>query len=159
MHDYFSGDWESDLASGKEGVRPSRGRFLPEKRVSRQGILHGVSEALLSQALDAKAEWGAGGGVRHNFGQLARTDNRPVQSVCQQECNSLVWLYPCGCTDVLQPNDAGLGALRKGEIGNHLDLWLGNGNNLERRQSNALTASDRRFVREDRDRDDGGRDM
>ena len=77
----------------------------------------------------------------------------------KKECNSMVWRYPGGCTDALQPIDAGLGALIKVEVGKHLDLFLGNGDNLERWESNALTASDRGVVREDRERDDGGRDM
>ena len=63
-----------------------------------------------------------------------------------KECNSLVRLYPGGCTDALQPIDAGLGAFIKVEVGKQLDLWLENGDNLERWESNALTASDRRVL-------------
>ena len=64
----------------------------------------------------------------------------------KKECNSLVWHYPGGCTDALQPIDAGLGALIKVEVGKQLDIWLENGDNLERWESNALTASDRRVL-------------
>ena len=63
-----------------------------------------------------------------------------------KECNSLVWHYPGGCTDALQPIDAGLGALIKVEVGKQLDIWLENGDNLKRWKSNALTASDRRVL-------------
>ena len=63
-----------------------------------------------------------------------------------KECNTLVWHYPGGCTDALQPIDAGLGALIKVEVGRQLDIWLENGDNVERWESNALTASDRRVL-------------
>ena len=61
----------------------------------------------------------------------------------KKECNSLVWLYPGGCADALQPIDAGLGAFIKVEVGKQLDLWLENGDNMERWESNALTVCDR----------------
>ena len=64
----------------------------------------------------------------------------------KKECNTLVWHYPGGCTGALQPIDAGLGALIKVEVGKQLDIWLENGDNLERWESNALTASDRRVL-------------
>ena len=64
----------------------------------------------------------------------------------KKECNSLVWHYPVGCTDALRPIDAGLAALIKVEIGKQLDIWLENGDNLERCESNALTASNRRVL-------------
>ena len=50
----------------------------------------------------------------------------------KKECNSLVWHYPGGCTDALQPIDAGLAALIKVEVGKQLDTWFENGDNLER---------------------------
>ena len=59
----------------------------------------------------------------------------------KKECNSLVGHYLGGCTDALQPIDAGLGALVKVD-----DIWLEIGDNLERWESNALTASDRRVL-------------
>ena len=64
----------------------------------------------------------------------------------KKECNSLVWHYPGGCTDALQPIDPGLGAPINVQVGKHLDIWLENGDNLERWESNALTASDRRVL-------------
>ena len=64
----------------------------------------------------------------------------------KKECNSLVRHYPVGCTDALQSIDAGLGALMKVEVGKQLDIWLENRDNLERWESNALTASDRRVL-------------
>ena len=64
----------------------------------------------------------------------------------KKECSSLVWHYPGGCTDALQPIDAGLGALIKVEVGKQLDIWFENGDNPERWESNALTASDRRVL-------------
>ena len=64
----------------------------------------------------------------------------------KEECNMLVWLYPGGCTDALQPIDAGLEAFIKVEDGKQPDLWLENGDNLERWESNAFTTSDRRVL-------------
>ena len=64
----------------------------------------------------------------------------------KKECNSLVWPYPGGCTDALQPIDSGLGAFIKVEVRKQLDLWVENGDNLERWESNALTASDGRVL-------------
>ena len=63
-----------------------------------------------------------------------------------KECNTLAWIYPGGCTGALQPIDAGRGAFIKVGVGKQLDLWLENGDNLERWESNALTASDRRVL-------------
>ena len=57
-----------------------------------------------------------------------------------------MWLYPRGCTDSLQPFDAGLGPFIKVEVGKQLDFYLDNGDNLERWEGNALTASDRRVL-------------
>ena len=42
MRVFFSGHWEADLVGREQGVGPSRRRFLPEKRVGRQRILHSV---------------------------------------------------------------------------------------------------------------------
>ena len=64
----------------------------------------------------------------------------------KNESKSLVWLYPAGSTDALQPIDAGLGAFSNVDVGEQLDLSLENGDNLERREGNALTASDRRLL-------------
>ena len=64
----------------------------------------------------------------------------------KKERNSLVWHYPVGCTDALRPIDADLAALIKVEVGKQLDIWLENGGNLERCESNALTASNRRVL-------------
>ena len=65
----------------------------------------------------------------------------------KKECDSLVWHYPVGCTDALRPIDAGLAELIKVEVGEQLDIWLENGDNLERWENNALTVSDRRVTK------------
>ena len=54
----------------------------------------------------------------------------------------MVWRCPGGCKEALQPIDAGLGTFVKVTVGEQLDTWLENGDNLERWESNALTASD-----------------
>ena len=55
-------------------------------------------------------------------------------------------LYPGGCTDARQPIDAGLEEFINFEVGKQLDLWLENRDNLERWESDALIASDRRVL-------------
>lgn len=66
----------------------------------------------------------------------------------KMECNSLVWLYPGRRTDARRPIGAGLGAFIKVEVevGQQFDLWLENGENLERWESNDVIASDRRVL-------------
>ena len=63
-----------------------------------------------------------------------------------KECNTLLWLLPPKCTDEVQPLDAGYGRLFKVLVGKSLDAWLLNGDNVERWESNKLTASDRRVL-------------
>ena len=63
-----------------------------------------------------------------------------------KECNMLLWLLPPKCTDEVQPVDAGYGRLFKVLVGKSLDAWLLNGDNIERWESNKLTASDRRVL-------------
>ena len=66
--------------------------------------------------------------------------------VLKEECNTLLWLLPPKCTDEVQPVDAGYGKLFKVYVGNALDAWLLNGDNVEKWESNKLTASDRRIL-------------
>ena len=63
-----------------------------------------------------------------------------------KECNTLLWLLPPKCTDEVQPVDAGYGRLFKVLVGKSLGAWLLNGDNVERWESNKLTASDRRVL-------------
>ena len=63
-----------------------------------------------------------------------------------KECNTLLWLLPPKCTDEVQPVDAGYGRLFKVLVGKSLDAWLLSGDNVERWESNQLTASDRRVL-------------
>ena len=62
----------------------------------------------------------------------------------KKECNSLVWIHAGGYMDAMQPIDADLRAYIKVEVGKQLNLCLENGDHLERWESNALNASDRR---------------
>ena len=83
---------------------------------------------------------------------LLTLDNRHGQTTekfktyMKKECNSLVWYYPVGCTDAMRHIDADLAELIKVEVGKQLDIWLENGDNLERWENNALTVSDRRVL-------------
>ena len=77
---------------------------------------------------------------------MANTLSDTFKAYIKKECNSLVWLYPEGCTDALRAIDPVLGAFIKVEVGKQLDLWLGNGDNRERWETDALTSSDRRVL-------------
>ena len=63
-----------------------------------------------------------------------------------KECSTLLWLLPPKCTDEVQPVDSGYGRLFKVIVGKSLDAWLLNADNVERWESNKLTASDRRVL-------------
>ena len=77
---------------------------------------------------------------------MANTLSDTFKAYIKKECNSLVWFYPEGCTDALRAIDPVLGAFIKVEVGKQLDLWLGNGDNRERWETDALTSSDRRVL-------------
>ena len=63
-----------------------------------------------------------------------------------EKCNTLLWLLPPKCTDEVQPGNAGYGKLFKVYVGQALDKWLLDGDNVEKWASNKLTASDRRIL-------------
>lgn len=63
-----------------------------------------------------------------------------------KHCNTLAWYFPANTTDELQPVDAGAGRMLKVEVGNQQDAWLEQSDNIERWESNKLTASDRRVL-------------
>ena len=63
-----------------------------------------------------------------------------------KHCNTLAWFFPANNTDEVQPVDAGLGRFLKCEVGKQLDQWLEQSDNLEKWETNALTASDRRVL-------------
>ena len=66
--------------------------------------------------------------------------------VLKKECDTLLWLLPPKCTDEVQPVNADYGKLFKIYVGKALDGWLPNGVNVEKWESNKLTASDRRIL-------------
>ena len=63
-----------------------------------------------------------------------------------ERCNTLAWYFPANNMDEVQPVDAGVGRMLKVEVGRQLDIWLGQADNLEKWESNKLTASDRRVL-------------
>ncbi|CBJ33249.1 C2H2 zinc finger protein [Ectocarpus siliculosus] len=63
-----------------------------------------------------------------------------------KQCNTLAWLGPAECTDEVQPVDAGAGRFLKVEVGNEMDKWLDQSDNIERWETASLTASDRRVL-------------
>ena len=180
MRNYFSAHWDADLQVEKKAYDPSVGVFFQKNAGADSEFCMAWVKRCFRKSL---MQWRNGVPVEEYVLTLdnlhGHTTNR-LKAYIKKECNSLVWLYPGGCTDSLQPIDAGLGALIKVEVGKHLDLWLGNGTNLERWESNALTASDRlvlltkrvaaavdtvdnrpnhrlRLFDKTRERDDGGR--
>lgn len=66
--------------------------------------------------------------------------------ILKRDCNTLLWLLPTKCTDEVQPVDAGYGRLFGVNVGKELDVFLLEGDNVERWESNKLTASDRRIL-------------
>ncbi|CAB1106479.1 unnamed protein product [Ectocarpus sp. CCAP 1310/34] len=63
-----------------------------------------------------------------------------------KQCNTIAWLGPAECTDEVQPVDAGAGRFLKMEVGNEMDRWLDQADNIERWETASLTASDRRVL-------------
>ena len=63
-----------------------------------------------------------------------------------EHCNTLASYFPVNNTDEVQPVDAGVGRMLKVEVGRQLDIWLGQADNLEKWESDKLTASDRRVL-------------
>ena len=63
-----------------------------------------------------------------------------------KHCNTLACFFPANTTDELQPVDAGAGRMLKVEVRRQLDVWLGQSDNLDKWESNASTASDRRVL-------------
>ena len=53
---------------------------------------------------------------------------------------------PAECTDEVQPVDAGAGRFLKVEVGNEMDKWLDQSDNIERWETASLTASDWRVL-------------
>ncbi|CAB1117355.1 unnamed protein product [Ectocarpus sp. CCAP 1310/34] len=49
-----------------------------------------------------------------------------------KQCNTIAWLGPAECTDEVQPVDAGAGRFLKVEVGNEMDQWLDQSDNIER---------------------------
>ena len=51
--------------------------------------------------------------------------------VLKRDCNTLLWLWPPGCTNEVQPVDAGFGRLVVVYVAQTLDELLLNGDNVE----------------------------
>ena len=89
--------------------------------------------------------------LRHPRNSILFADNLYGQTTedfkrMLKECNTLLWPLPPKCTDEVQSVDAGYGRLFKFLVGKSPDAWLLNGDNVERWESNKLTASDRRVL-------------
>ena len=67
-----------------------------------------------------------------------------VESVLMPQSNTSLRLLPAGCTDEIQPIDAGYGRLLKVHVGKALAKWLLDADHVELWESNKLTPSQRR---------------
>lgn len=105
-----------------------------------------VGKTLLSQGPDARAEWVPLEESLLCMDNLHGQTKDKFKAYLAKECNTLLWLYPGGCTDEVQEIDVGHGSLMKWEVGQRLDMWLGNGDILDRWEGNAVTASGRRVL-------------
>ena len=68
----------------------------------------------------------------------------PVSEVFSA-ANILVWFIVPGCTDLVQPIDAGIGRSIRIYVGHALDRWLSIGDNLDQWEGK-LKASERRVM-------------
>jgi len=76
-----------------------------------------------------------------------RPDRNPnYTNLLSDECNTDSHMLPPGKTDEVQPVDDGLGRHIKCYMGQEEDAWLDDDENLEKWETNALTASDRRVL-------------
>ena len=137
---------KADQCSLKGGVAQRRGGVLASLRV---GVL-GILQFLAGQHLPGGGVGGSSIAAPEEQSILF-ADNRYGQTTedfkrVLKECNTLLWRLPPKCTDEVQPVDAGYGRLFKVLVGKSLDAWLLNGDNVERWESNKLTASDRRVL-------------
>ena len=82
----------------------------------------------------------------HLFGNLDGQTHEAHTTALKVETNSRPYFYPFGETDNLAPPDAGYGKDAKFETGVELGKWLDDAGNLEKWESNKLTASDRRIL-------------
>lgn len=64
---------------------------------------------------------------------------------CRKEINTIVYLLPANHTDKVQPIDAGCGKMLKTKIGQEMDKWLEDEDNLEM-WHDKMTASHRRVL-------------
>ena len=69
-----------------------------------------------------------------------------LRALLKDNANTLAWMLPPGCTDILQPVDAGAGKLMKYLYGLAQDEWLDLMENLELWESGKMTASQRRIL-------------
>ena len=136
---------KADRCSRKGGVAQRRGGVLASLRVGRLGILQfwagntyrkGVGGSSIAAPEEQSILF-----ADNLYGQTTEDFKRVLK-----ECNTLLWPLPSKCTDEVQSVDAGHGRLFKVLVGESLDAWLLNGDNVERWESNKLTASDRRVL-------------
>ncbi|CAB1103214.1 unnamed protein product [Ectocarpus sp. CCAP 1310/34] len=103
------------------------------KRSYREGLMHGRGE--LSKARSILI-----------MDSLYAQTTDEFKEYLAKECNTLAWYGPSEWTDEVQPVDAGAGRFFKVEAGRQVDMWFEQSDNLERWETAALTASDRRVL-------------
>eukprot|EP00794_Sanderia_malayensis_P021199 gene21199-23281_t len=70
---------------------------------------------------------------------------KDFHEVCRKEVNALVYLLPENHTDKVQPIDAGYGKMKKKKIGESMERWLENDDNLTKWHDH-ISAKERRVL-------------
>jgi hypothetical protein len=70
----------------------------------------------------------------------------PFRATLKAQTNTLAWMLPSSCTDIVQPVDAGAGKLMKFLYKTSQDEWLDLDHNLELWEGGKMTASQRRVL-------------
>ena len=71
--------------------------------------------------------------------------DKKFHDTCRHELNTIVYLLPENHTDKIQPIDAGFGKMLKTKIGQEMDKWLEEKDNLEL-WHDEITARQRRIL-------------
>ena len=66
------------------------------------------------------------------------------KSLTMPLCKAILWILPAGCTDEIQPIDAGYGRLVLVHVGKAIDQWLLDADHVELWQAHKLTTSQRK---------------
>ena len=80
------------------------------------------------------------------FADVSFQQSQKFHETCRDEINTTVYMLPENHTDKIQPVDAGCGRIMKVKIGEALERWLEEKDNLEK-WHDRLSAKERRILR------------